>query len=155
MPTGLGSISFTLHPVPVFSYNWAGLNLSVKLCGWSCHSVLHYIEFLSLLLFSMIQIRQWNQYISSIKQCTVCIVLYITILYYRIKTNNNVDSSHKKITMKHYPYFAHFRDNFPCYWNRVLWLYRRQKNTYLNTETDTAYFSKLTSYLSIETVTPL
>ena len=118
------------HPVPVFSYNWAGLNLSIKLCGWTRHSVLHYIEFLSLLLFSMIQIRQWNQYISSIKQCTVCIVLYITILYYRIKTNNNVDSSHKKITMKHYPYFAHFHDNFPCYWNRValvlnynVWLY--------------------------------
>ena len=108
-----------LHPVLVFSYNWAGHNLSIKLCGWSRHSVLHYIEFLSLLLFSMIQIRQWNQYISSIKQCTVCIVLYITILYYRIKTNNNVDSSHKKITMKHYPYFAHFRDNFPWYWNRV------------------------------------
>ena len=113
-----------MHPIPVFSYNWAGLNLCIKLCGWTRHSVLHYIEFLSLLLFSMIQIRQWNQYISSIKQCTVCIVLYITILYYRIKTNNNVDSSHKKITMKHYPYFAHFRDNFPCYWNRVARLFK-------------------------------
>ena len=93
----------TVHPIPVFSYNWAGLNLSIKLCGWTRHSVLHYIEFLSLLLFSMIQIRQWNQYISSIKQCTVCIVLYITILYYRIKTNNNVDSSHKKSLWNNIP----------------------------------------------------
>ena len=45
------NISFEMiHPVLVFSYNWAGLNLFVKLCGWSRYSVLHYIEFLLLLL---------------------------------------------------------------------------------------------------------
>ena len=69
----------SIHPDPVFSYNWAGLNLFVKLCGWSHFSVLLYIELLLLLL----QIYKLALIIKRVNT----VVIYRIVMYYIVNRN--------------------------------------------------------------------
>ena len=99
------------HWVPIIIVTFTKMKMSLKLlyCRELFYNLLQYMY-------------------SSIYYCTVCIVMYTSVLYTRAQTNNNCCSIHIKSTLKLYPSTTHILENFPHSQIRVRgWSQRIQK----------------------------
>ena len=92
----------TQHWVPIIIVTFTKMKMSLKLLY--CRE----------LFFNLLQYMY-----SSIYYCTVCIVMYTSVLYNRAQTNNNCFSIHIKSTLKLNPSTIHILENFSCSQIRV------------------------------------